>query len=318
MKLLNTLKSFYHLRHLYSKVETLNKKIEDLEIRQKQLNSNDGNNSKFLVGKHMANLIDTSKINDLDEAEFSVYSQWGDDGIIQYLIKKLKLENKTFVEFGVENYLESNTRFLLMNNNWTGLVIDGDKENIKYIKNDKISWLYDLYALESFITKENINQILSNLEFGQEIGILSIDIDGNDYYIWKEINVVDADIVIVEYNSIFGYNLPYTIPYSENFVRKRKSPDMIYYGSSLLSLCDLATEKGYYFVGCNSNGNNAYFLKNKYKEIIPAKSVEEGFNLAKFREVADVIGNPLTNKHKLISLKDFDFFDTRKKEIVKI
>src|SRR5688572_5152319 len=133
-------------------------------------------------------------INSLHDVEFQVFSQWGDDGIIQYLINKIEITNKIFVEFGVENYRESNTRFLLINNNWSGLVIDGSKDNIDYIKKDTVTWAYDLHSKCSFITKENINQIISGfLEKGyeKEIGILSIDIDGNDYWIWKEISVVN-------------------------------------------------------------------------------------------------------------------------------
>src|SRR3982751_789327 len=89
-------------------------------------------------------------IKDLSEVEFQVFSQWGDDGIIQYLVNKISIPNKTFIEFGVENYRESNTRFLLVNNNWSGYVIDGSEENVRYIKNDLVSWACELYAEASF------------------------------------------------------------------------------------------------------------------------------------------------------------------------
>ena len=75
--------------------------------------------------------LKSKKINDY---EFKVSSQWGEDGIIQYLVDHINIENKIFIEFGVENYTESNTRFLLANNNWKGMVIDGSKENISFIK----------------------------------------------------------------------------------------------------------------------------------------------------------------------------------------
>ena len=96
-------------------------------------------------------------IASLDEVEFQVFSQRGEDGVIQYIINKIEIPNKVFVEFGVETYTESNTRFLLMNNNWSGLIIDGSKKNINFIKRDFIYWKYDITALESFITKDNIN-----------------------------------------------------------------------------------------------------------------------------------------------------------------
>jgi hypothetical protein len=120
-------------------------------------------------------------IDHLYDVEFKVFSQWGDDGIIQYLIRNLDIPNKTFVEFGVENYTESNTRFLLINNNWSGLVMDGSSENISYIKNDEIYWQYDLQAKHAFIDVDNVNDLISCAGFSEELGLLHIDIDGNDY-----------------------------------------------------------------------------------------------------------------------------------------
>ena len=119
------------------------------------------------------------KFTNIQDAEFSVFSQWGDDGIIQYLIHTIGITNKTFIEFGVENYREANTRFLLINNNWKGLVIDGSEKNIQYIKNDAISWNYSLNAVAKFITKENLNSLIENNGFKGEIGILHIDVDGD-------------------------------------------------------------------------------------------------------------------------------------------
>src|SRR5204862_108186 len=87
-------------------------------------------------------------INSLSDVEFSVFSQVGDDGIIQWLINKIPFpsSSKTFIEFGVENYTEATTRFLLINNNWSGLVMDGSENNIQFIKDDFISWMYQIEA----------------------------------------------------------------------------------------------------------------------------------------------------------------------------
>jgi len=101
-----------------------------------------------------------------------VYSQWGEDGIIQYLLRHVQVEHKVFVEFGVENYLESNTRFLIQNNAWSGLVIDGSSANIAYIRRDPISWATHLEAIDCFITRENINEVLSGNGVSGDIGIL--------------------------------------------------------------------------------------------------------------------------------------------------
>jgi len=121
-------------------------------------------------------LINDSRKNnpftDLNSLEYKVHSQWGDDGIIQYLVKYLDIDNKTFIEFGVEDYLESNTRFLLMNNNWSGLIMDGSENHISKIKNDDIYWKYELIAKRAFITAENINQLISEEEISGRIGLL--------------------------------------------------------------------------------------------------------------------------------------------------
>jgi len=227
---------------------------------------NDLKSPKILLGNILLNQILEKEISTLSDAEFSVFSQWGDDGIIQYLISKLDIPNKTFIEFGVENYRESNTRYLLINNKWHGLVIDGSQQNINFIQKDTISWAHHVFAECAFIKKSNINELLGGLiskGYDKEIGILSLDIDGNEFWIWEEINIVNPILVIVEYNAVFGPDNCWTIPYDENFNRFSLLPKgYIYYGSSLEALKMLATKKGYTFIGCNSNGNNSYFLRN--------------------------------------------------------
>src|SRR5262249_15190951 len=93
---------------------------------------------------------EASNVSSIQETEFRVFSQFGEDGIIQFLISNMEIPNRTFVEFGVEDYTESNTRFLLINNNWSGLVIDASQPNVERIKNDAIYWKHDLTALDAF------------------------------------------------------------------------------------------------------------------------------------------------------------------------
>src|ERR1700738_3813221 len=198
----------------------------------------------------------------LRDAEFKSFSQFGDDGIIQYLIHRLAPLPDSFVEFGVENYRESNTRFLLLNNNWRGLVMDGNKDSIRYVKKDDISWRHTLAARCAFINRDNINDLLTEAGFTGAIGLLSIDIDGIDYWVWEKLKVIDPVIVIVEYNSIFGPDLAVTIPYDPKFVRPQAHYSGQFWGASLKALALLADRKGYSLLGCNSAGNNAYFVRN--------------------------------------------------------
>jgi hypothetical protein len=242
---------------------------------------------KVLQGRQLAlaNRVRFKEIKEnINDAEFKVFSQWGDDGIIQFLIDYLEIENRTFIEFGVENYTESNTRFLLINNCWKGLIIDGSAKHIEEIKQSDIYWKYLLTAHHSFITAENINELLSANNFTKEVGLLVVDIDGNDYWVWEAINVIEPIIVCVEYNSLFGCERAITIPYDKSFVRGNAHFSNLYAGASLPALCHLASIKGYKLVACNTNGNNAYFVRNdKVKDLIQL-NCKNGYKKATFRE----------------------------------
>ena len=281
--------------------------------------SNDLKSAKINLGQIQAYLNNQrSSIAHLSDVEFQVFSQWGDDGIIQYLINKIDIPNKTFIEFGVENYKESNTRFLLINNKWHGLVIDGSKDNIDFVKRDPISLTNHLFSKESFITKENINSIIEK-EFLQkgydsELGILSVDIDGNDYWVWKEINVVKPIITILEYNAVYGDEKPWTVPYRPDFVWDR-SP---YWGASLKAHCEISEKKGYYFIGCNSNGNNAYFVrKDKIGDLKPL-TCKEGFSKASFRLYKNGLNERLSASEALDQIRGMEVFNVETNQLEKI
>src|SRR5208282_419804 len=215
-----------------------------------------GEAALLLSGKEMAWRVACMPPNtDFRKVGFKVFSQFDEDGIIQYLINTLPIANRTFIEFGVENYEESNTRFLLLNDHWQGMVLDARGADIRYIQRDKIYWQYDLQAKQTWITRENINTLLSDAGFGSDVGLLSIDIDGNDYWIWEAIQSVRPLIVIIEYNSLFGLQ-PVAVPYKEDFDRTSAHYSNLYYGASLGALQHLAHKKGYLLVGSNVLGHN--------------------------------------------------------------
>lgn len=230
-------------------------------------------------------------IKSLEEIEFQVFSQRGEDGIIQYIISQIEIPNKIFVEFGVEDYTESNTRFLLINNNWAGLVIDGSKEHVKFIKEDFIYWKYDLTAYHSFITKENINQLISKYTDCSDVGLLSIDIDGNDYWIWDALTVIKPRIVVCEYNSAFGKFNKVSVPYQADFDRTKAHYSSLYYGASLSALCYLAEKKGYDFIGTAEAGINAFFVRKDLSAPFRKYSESEAFRPAANRDSKDEKGN---------------------------
>lgn len=236
----------------------------------------------------------TQAASSLGEAEFQVYSQWGEDGILQYLVKNVAVPVRIFVEFGVESYVEANTRWLLVNDNWSGLVIDGDPANIEAVRRDPVYWRHHLKAAAAFITAENINELLEANGLQGEIGLLSIDVDGVDYWIWKNITVIRPAIVVAEYNSLFGADRAVTVPYDPGFQRKKAHHSMSYYGASLAALVSLGQEKGYAFVGSNSAGSNAFFVRTDLMRApLRELTVAEGYVQRRFREARDAAGRQI-------------------------
>lgn len=215
---------------------------------------------------------------DLREAEFQVFSQHAEDGIIQYLSSHVPLAHRHFVEFGVQDYRESNTRFLLVKDRWSGLILDADDAHLRYVHQE--SWLgldHDLKARQAFITRENIDRLLDEGGVPEDLGLLSVDIDGNDYWIFEAISRVRARILVLEYNAFFGPDLSLSIPYEERFDRSEAHPSGRYFGASLRALAGLAKTKGYALLGCDSQGVNAFFVRKDLLGTLTEKGVEECF-----------------------------------------
>jgi len=192
--------------------------------------------------------------------EFQIYSQTGEDGILQYIFEQIGTTNKTFVEIGIEDGRQCNTANLSLNFGWKGLLIEGNKvyaERAKAYYSGK-----PVKVVQAFVTKENINELIKNSGIKGKIDLLSIDIDGNDYWVWNEIDSVRPRVVVIEYNSILGIE-PITIPYNPKFERLKAHPGGFYYGASLAALEKLASSKGYILVGCNTWGFNAFFVQKK-------------------------------------------------------
>jgi hypothetical protein len=201
-------------------------------------------------------------IASLADAEFRVFSQWGEDGILSWLVDVIGPATNSFVEFGVEDYHESNTRYILHARGWRGLVIDGSAANIAAIQADQIAYKHDLIALASFITRENIAGLLHANGFGERIGILSVDIDGVDYWVLEAIDA-RCDIIVVEYNDLFG-GAQVSVPYDASFVRLEQHWSGMYWGASLAAFRHLLEGRGYVFAGTNRAGTNAFFVDSAH------------------------------------------------------
>jgi hypothetical protein len=212
-----------------------------------------------------------SRIRNLADVEFRVFSQWGEDGIIEWLVAALPEISPSFVEFGVEAYAEANTRFLLQNRNWRGLILDSDRRHGSVIRADPLYWRHDVTFRRALVTTENIDGLISDSGFAGDLGILSIDVDGNDYWILDRIACVRPAIIICEVNPVFGDQLAVTIPYQPDFDRFRAHHSGLYFGASIAALRTLAERKGYRFIGTSSSGINSFFVRDDLADGIEAR-----------------------------------------------
>lgn len=230
------------------------------------------------------------------------------------------MSSRTFIEFGVEDYTECNTKFLLMNNRWRGLIMDGSKSNMESVKKSWYYWKYDVQAVDAFITKENINGLISGRGFDGEIGLLSIDIDGNDYWVWEQIDCVNPAIVITEFNPIFGSKAEVTIPYNKDFQRTEAHYSNLYFGMSLAAAARLANRKGYKLVCVDQMGHNAFWVRNDLMGNLPERSVQEAYRPLTFRESCDKDGrlSYLDAKAGLDLIGDCEVLDLQDGKVKKI
>lgn len=222
---------------------------------------------------------DCAKQNNLPKLKdtgFRVFSQFEEDGKLLYIFSVIGMENKIFIEIGSDDGINSNCANLAFNFGWYGLFIDGNRSSTergrKFYGKYPHPWMYSPKFLCALVNKENINNLISKEGFKGEIGLLSIDIDGNDYWIWDALEIVTPKVVIIETHNEFGLN-NIVVPYDPNYIYPGKHA--VYHGASPVAMTKLANKKGYRLVGANELGSNFIFIKNGIAdELIPEVSVE--------------------------------------------
>ena len=232
----------------------------------------------------------------LENTGFRVFSQFEEDGKLLFIFSVTGMENKTFVEIGSDDGVNSNSANLYFNFGWSGLFIDGNPASIKrgrkFFSKYPHPWFYIPEFKCAMVKRENVNELIKSAGIEGEIGLLSIDIDGNDYWIWDAIDVISPRVVIIETHNEFGLN-NIVVPYNPDYSFPGKHP--IYHGASPVAMNNLAKRKGYRLVGANDMGFNFIFIKNGIADtLIPEVSVEsvlshpsvkEGYK--KFEEIKD-------------------------------
>lgn len=250
---------------------------------------------------------------------FTAFSQADEDGILEEIFRRIGVTNKQFFEFGCGDGVENNSTYLLFTG-WKGLWMDGNPDFANSIGKGFKTYI-DSGALRmksAFITRENINDLIREAQIPEEIDMVSIDIDGNDYWVWKAITCVRPQIVVAEYNSVFGPDRAVTIPYQPDFLRQQAHHSCLYFGASLPALCRLAQDKGYAFVGCNRAGNNAYFVRLDLAVPFLIVSPQRGFIDGRFRESRDRKGrmNRLSGPSRLEAIAELPVVDLDTGQII--
>jgi len=221
----------------------------------------------------------------LGEIGFKAFSQTDEDGILLFIFSVIGTTNKKCVEICAGNGIECNTANLIINHGWSGLLVDGKLSLVQqgqaFYRGDPQTHVYPPVFVHSWITRENVNEVIMKNGFKGEIDLLSIDMDGVDYWIWSAIEAIHSRVVVVEYQDIIGPDKALTVPYKDDFnayqyPTTHGMPNFC--GASLRAFVKLAKGKGYRLVGCNRYGYNAFFIHGTLGEKeIPEISIEECF-----------------------------------------
>jgi len=199
------------------------------------------------------------------DAEAKVLSQFNEDGILRWLFGHIAPKTRRFVEFGIGNGKECNTANLSIHGGWSGLLMDGnpvdaEKARLFYASQPQLK-SNQVAVFHAFVTTDNINDLLAPHAAAGPTDLLSLDIDGNDLWVWRAITVIQPAVVVIEYNAAFGPIRTLSVNYDPAFERFSYHSSGIYHGASLAAMAKVGREKGYVLVGCESHGVNAFFVQ---------------------------------------------------------
>jgi hypothetical protein len=219
-------------------------------------------------------------VPEMKDVEFRSFSQNGEDGILLYIFSLIGTTNRKVVEICAADGIECNSGNLIINHGWSGLLFDGNQENIErgrqiYAKLANTFIVPPIFA-HGWITAENVNQLIESNGFSGEIDLLSLDLDGNDFWVWNAINCIKPRVVVLEYNAVWRPDRAVSIPYDPDFVLDfSRTP--FYCGASLAAFVALGRKKGYRLVACEHCEINAFFVRNDLvAELMPEIPASNG------------------------------------------
>lgn len=216
--------------------------------------------------------------------EYQVFAQNGEDGLLLYIFSQIGATNRFFVEFGAGG-ATSNTRNLSTQFGWNGVSFDGDEKSIAEMRRlyDRLSAADTSRTLRAetvWLSEETVKRELFQYEIPTDFDLLSIDIDGIDYWLWRALEEFRPRVVVVEYNASLGADAKLVIPYDRDFYRWNKKWHSAgwYYGASLSAWTELAKGKGYELIACESTGVNAFFVRTDLlTPSLPVQTAAEAF-----------------------------------------
>ena len=223
----------------------------------------------------------------LTAQRFRLASQNQEDGITIALLKEAGSVTRTFVEIG-SGLSGGNSAALAREWGWTGLMVDGAGSTRMAQVGRRFP---GVTAVHTWVTRDNINELIASHGFGGEVDLFSLDLDGVDYWIWEAMTACSPRVVILEYNSMFGPDRAVTVPYDERFDRQRHHT--MYYGASLMAWAALAARKGYRLVAVEPAGINAFFLRNDLALHIPACDPRTAYRVLEKHDVLMAGGEDL-------------------------
>jgi hypothetical protein len=240
----------------------------------------------------------------LEGAEFRLYSQNGEDGILLRIFSLIATTDRRFVEIGSGDAEECNTRNLWEAWGWSGLLVEGDAALAAAAAAGTPE---RVTVRHCFVDAENIDRVIESGGVSGQIDLLSIDIDGNDYWVWRAIDCVSPRVVIIEYNAAFGPTVSATVPYEPGRVADFSSSlsERVYSGASLVALVKLGAEKGYALVGCDSAGVNAFFVR---RDCLTEPLTEREPEIAR-RPLLEVVQNGHSQQQQQAALLDRPLID---------
>lgn len=214
----------------------------------------------ILRAAHPSLAAPTSGLSALRAAELRVHSQNGEDGILAYLLDRIGPTTREVVEFGIGDGTECCAANLVLGFGWSAHLLEANAEDAA-----AAARLYAerapgrVHVDHTAVEPDTVDALLSR-HVAPVFDVLSVDIDGNDYWVLEALAAVRPRVVVVEYNASFGPERSVTIPYERGFDRYRAHASGFYHGASVTALARLGERKGYVLAGCDSRGTNAFLV----------------------------------------------------------